>query len=1421
MDTTGSTKGKRRTAANGGKPAARLHLKAGNPGYAGYEYQITVSVWVGLDLMLVKGAASQVTIEPRSDEDLEAAVANPDSGLLESTATVDGFDLVLQAKTRSGAPWTAAAIANVLLGKNNDAASNGGKRSRPLKMLEADGRRRYVFVTNEASADALRAHEGDHLFDFAEPTDLPPHSRGGREPDVRKALAERMLLLTGLTEEVLLGRISTQLEQHGHIPQAKHTECVRDLRDLVRDRIRGGHGGVWTKDELVAVLVAHGGSIAPRRDMDHFVRPASYEAIKRKLEREHAVVIAGPSGTGKTLTADILELELRGGVPAFEVVGEEHGPGPVRRSLSDGRSLLFHLRDPWGGNRLTPGADRWSSELPKLLELAGAGKKFLVTSRSDVLDSAGIQLTRELEPYIEWIRLEDYTPSQLAEIYDRLASDLSGHSSVLAKTYRDDALAHLKRPYEIRRFLSALVRETAEAPSKVSDLIARSQIEAISSVIADQLATFGVDGAQSAAVIWSMLVARGAVPDKVLAQLTRRLRASDASLRPDIQGLIDFLVAGDNLKRDGAALSFAHPRVEDGLRMAFMRRSEDANETLRAVADQLIGWDEGDGDWGRETALAVIKRAAGIDSLDLTPSQSVRGRLDDYLLALVRNARGHYDFGSALGDLARFGSGGHVPSQLARHLVGVGRRPRRPAFGPHWHAPELTEEERSRFVSDPSTRPLIERFVLEVLPHSHDDYDRELVPFLEALVPDLGAVFWRALDAYSHAGETSNNLDVIVEGALFGEEPDYERAIELFARSEEEADAWMKRNADDLREAEEHEIDADAADHVSGQPEDYYHVGRSGMQSVVRIRRDREGSEFVEGHRREQLLVMALAFRLAHTRKAVDPAELRMMLRLSQGWTRYDVWRAVAAHWDSSMVSELEAEFSRSDDRAEGIRRTLIEIMSRDVSEADLIKALANIATSCTAERRLELLRNVVAQGIEGDPRGEEGVAARGVRAAALATTYPDAEQELAIAFAKVVAGEEIRAASAELSTPSRDYVTRLLTLAPPSVAGPLALIGAAAGIDVRTASETLLGTGEYDDGLVAVHAIAIQEPPDRRARLLSALDHGRYHVRSRALELLLPDITDAGERRAIAARIASDRSADVRLAFAKAMAEFRWPEALEPLVTLLGDERDFSHHLSSTARGSEFLVARTALHSLAAYDALPTGTIDALLATASAPCKDPLVPCRALAALACVDDPRVDGVLADALSAPAMRQSPAHRPLAKAAAWAILDRVIDGKLHSLDAAAELARTERGSVAGPLLLAAGLLGGAERRSLLDRLERDGEAERRDLIVVAAAAAGRTDGIQIGERERLIGALVAQGSTASLDAADLAELESWSMSLDVRGEFSRYAAWVASDLLDLPLNDDLGDVRSPDLPDGMPVMTMRSLSPYREQPRPDD
>ncbi len=580
---------RRRTAASSGA-RARSRRNPGNPGFSGYEYQIEVTVWVALDLMLAKGASEEIEIEPRSEEDLQAAVTDPAAASLGLVAHGGDLHLILQAKTRSGSPWPATAIADVLLGKDADGADQGARRNRPLAMLQADAQGRYVFVTNEASAEALRPHEGAHLFDVPEVDELPPHTRASYDAAAQVSLAPRIVLLTGVTREVLGGRIGALLTQHGHVPISRHDDCLRDLREAVRQRIAGAHNGRWRRSEVMEVLVCHGGSLAPTRDMDHYVRPKSFDAIKAQLDTAHAVVIAGPSGTGKTLTADILELDLRGGQPPFDVIGEENGPGYIRRNLTRADPVLFHLRDPWGGNRLMPGADRWSGELPKLLDNAGPGRKFLITSRSDVLQSAGHELTKELRPYIVSIEVEDYGPERLAEIYDGIAADLTGHAKHLAAQHRQHALAVLTRPYEVKRLLVALTREDAVKPRKVEQILADSQIEAISRVIADQI---GADGAEAAAIIWAMLSARGAVARDVFAKFGRRLRSADPDLRPDIDGLIDFLVAGQNLRQDGAALAFYHPRVEDGLRLTFMRRPRARRQRCCPVRDT------GGGRWGQ------------------------------------------------------------------------------------------------------------------------------------------------------------------------------------------------------------------------------------------------------------------------------------------------------------------------------------------------------------------------------------------------------------------------------------------------------------------------------------------------------------------------------------------------------------------------------------------------------------------------------------------------------------------------------------------------------------------------------------------------------------------------------------------------------------------------------------------------------
>tara|TARA_R110002124_G_scaffold138320_2_gene301750 strand:- start:12648 stop:16916 length:4269 start_codon:yes stop_codon:yes gene_type:complete len=1407
----------RRTATNGGAPATRRNTKPGNPGYAGYEYQITVTVWVALDLMLVKTAATEIQVEPRSDEDIEAAVNDPATGLSEASAKTDAIELVIQAKTRSGSPWTAPAIADVLLGKAPSGKGSGGKRSRPLEMLEADPARRYVFVTNESLAEGLRPHEGEHLLDFPDVDKLPPHARAKRTMAQQAELAPRIVLLSGVTVETLKSRIVTQLERHSHVASPAHEECIRDLRDLVRDKIRGQNDGVLTRDEVINILVRHGGSIAPTRDMDHYVRPASYEEISRRLRKQHVVVIAGPSGTGKTLTADILELELRAAAPPFSVIGEENGPSQIRANLTRADPVVFHLRDPWGGNRLTPDADRWSGELPKLLQQAGPGRKFIVTSRSDVLRSAGSQVLNDLDPYIERIEVEDYGPEKIAEIYDGIASDLRGHARTLATTFRDDAIASLGRPYEVSRFLVSLGREDPEEPRPIAELVAESQIEAISHVVADQVSSFGTDGIQGAAIIWSMLIARSAVPDDVFTRLARRLRTIDPSFRPDVQGLLDFLQAGRNLKRDGAALSFAHPRVEDGLLLALRAKSGEAEFSLGLVVQALVAWDAAGQDWGRETALAMLRRASAVEEIDPEIPDATRDRLQEFLVSAALGDGGRLDFERALRDLIRFGSPTHLPTKLARILLEGAENTKRPSFGPGWTAPEITEEDVASLRADPATAPLIKRFIGEILPFTPTDYSTDIVDIIDTLVPGISDEFWGALSSVEGPGGPSSNMEPILRGALREEAPDYDRAIEAFAKSEESADAWMEKSAEGQLAAEEHAMDADAADHELEEPGDTYHNARSGLEKIVALRKGRDGVDFIHGHPRAELLTRALAEVLKNS-PDVDVDDLRQLLGLAEGWVRDYAWAAVREHWDAELEPDLIAELARPDIEGSSLRERLVEIATRH-RPVDPVPVLEAAASAATVDRRLELVRDVMTTSWGDGSRGAAGAETRLERVHALADSYPSEEQALARALADVMSGKRIDEVADALDDTTRGRLAERLAHASTDVAQPLVLLAAFAGVEVGDAVATLLATGDTKNGQLALRALRIADPADLRERMTDALGHKRYKVRREALQSLVPDAADPEERERLVTKASGDASADVRLAFAEMMADHRWPESIAALVTLVADDRNFATSMGMGNSWPRFAVARAAAAALGKFEALPTAAIDELLAFAAGRSVDPFVAPAALLALAKKDDARIALALLSSLEAPGLRSSPAHRPAAQGGAWALFDRAYDGKIEDLGSAMAFAASDGPTVAGPLLMAAGMLTGPGRNALLAQLERNGHQDRAVLVRLIAIASGRADGLDLDERERLLSRLAGDGPGLSDDERSL--LEDWSKGLDLDGGFEPYAAWIANKALDLPLAGGVVDVRAFDLPDTISVMTMRSMSPYREELPPDD
>jgi hypothetical protein len=1393
-----------------------------NPSYAGYEYQIEVSVWVGLDLMIAKCVADALVIEPRSYEDIEATVRNPDEALLGIASTGAHFDLVLQVKSRSTEPWSAKSISYVLIGKPATGQGKTGPapRQRPLAMLEADPRKRYVFVTNESLDASLRPYHSDTLLDWSDEKQLPPHTRSGYDAKAQASMARRIALCSAISLEVLQSRIAKLLSEHGHVPLANQKACVRDLRDEVRARLLGRDEGRWQKKDLLAVLGRHGGATSTVRALHHYVRPSSFDAIERSLLERHVVVITGPSGTGKTLTADFLEHKLRNSAVPFLLVGENKGPGFLREQLKHNHPVLFHLRDPWGSNRLEPGAGLWTNELPKLLREASPDRKFLITSRSDILLSAGAR--KEIEGFLVAIEIDDYGDQRLADIYDSMCRDLSRDILLFAQKHRQRVLRTLRRPYEIDRLIATLLNENPKSPRKIDAIIADSQIEAISRVVANQVIAWGGGGIPCAAIIWALVAARGAIAADVVPKLRRLIVQRDSTIRPEVDSFVDFLVAGRNLRRDGEALTFYHPRVEEGLRIALLERKGEAEYVLSLVCDSLVAWDTAGDDWGVETALRVLQALFKLDGVSLTLAPATQSAIDQFLLAAVQDTSAQGDFERVLRNLAHYTSTASIPGQLARALVDGGPRTSGPFVSETWQAPSLEEEEIERIRNDTDTAKLVKRFIRDALPYSRTQYPDSIERYLRGFAPDLDDAFRQALDAALEIHGVSQNIEAIVNGVCAGDSPDFDWPIERIALATARVEEWDEGFSEEYRSAEEHEVDAQIADHIIEEPSERHYNVEAGMKAVVALRYAKEGIIWLRSHPRRDLAAGALADLFGAPWHRVESENLRSLVECSTKWARAKAWEAVKNHWHPSLQDLLNEELLRADIDNAHLRRTLIEIAIGTSPKSDSwLGTLTRAREQGTATRRLELVLDVANTRLEKDPKPGEGqVAAPIARAYLLADAYTGCEQELARSLVDAVARKNLTEISERLSTGARKALGDTLQDMPVSVAGVFACLAMAAGIDATTTVQRLLKTDDSDDGEAAVQALALKGDSASIATMKDALKHGRYRVRRKAFRLLVQAACDAD--RSLLLTLAKDLSADVRMAFADEMRQRTWPEAVDSLVALLQDRRNFSPDRSYLAGSSwaQYRVARAAAEALGAYQSLAESTISALLATVGdRESRDPFVACETVKAIANQVDARITPALISALVASGIDGQTEYRPLSQAAAWALFFRAQEGKLE-LDATQrqvllDMASTSLPQIAGPVLMAVGVLGGKARLDLLRVLEAGGHYDRRELLVVTSVMAGE---IPQGVTDSVAKKLAARGITSSGDgiASGADGLSAWSAALDPSKDVQGTTAWIASFVYQLPVMNSKFDPRDYKLPERIGLMTLRSLTPDREE-----
>lgn len=164
---------------------------SGGHALAGYEYQMNASVWIALDLMVARRLTGELVLEPKGDEDLEAELAETDPGVVAGKATVEGYQMIVQAKRRTGDAWTVAGVRALL-------QHGGPTRVSAATRLEQPNAR-YVLVTSAALNGGARDLQVRRTGAWPKAADMPstiadilPENAAGRVAIVGSMYDEKL-----------------------------------------------------------------------------------------------------------------------------------------------------------------------------------------------------------------------------------------------------------------------------------------------------------------------------------------------------------------------------------------------------------------------------------------------------------------------------------------------------------------------------------------------------------------------------------------------------------------------------------------------------------------------------------------------------------------------------------------------------------------------------------------------------------------------------------------------------------------------------------------------------------------------------------------------------------------------------------------------------------------------------------------------------------------------------------------------------------------------------------------------------------------------------------------------------------------------------------------------------------------------------
>jgi hypothetical protein len=806
---------------------------SGGASIAGYEYQIDVSVWLALDLALANRLTHELILEPASEEDIEADLAEVEPGRLTSTAALDGYRLIVQAKLRTGNSWTVASIKALL--------KHGEGRPSAAKRLQ-DPKARYLLVTSASlngGTQGLRVRrpgnwpKASHM-PFTIKSALPSGSAG------------RVAIIDNEDEERLATDIKTLLTESFRVPNARLEECRRALREQARARIGGAGGGRWTLAQLKQVIRRHDGYVASSPELEHYVHPTNWGELRSAIANRHAALIIGQSGTGKTMAARKLYDELREKVPGLSRVAITLGPEQLREDTTE-PPVLYDIEDPWGRYDFDPRSRPWNDQLTRFFATARADRIIVATSRLDVAVSSGA--LEAVKPWRIGLEAEHYGGVERRRLYRTRIDALPRKLHALAKESENSVLSELATPLEIQKFFDALPtlddKQRRNPAGLVAEAIRRAHQDSIERTVVDQIEERR--DVRAAAVLWGMLKANDKLSLQLLRQIEEGLAEQERQFERGVSPLVTFFIAARNLRQVESTITYYHPRVEAGIEQALNRERLVVRHTLRLLID-ILASPNGPGEvWGVAASARLLLAIDRTPDLKPEPSVTARAKIDAWLADEL--AKGGKEFEGNLDLAEAAGSADSNVSEVARFLL---HRPDRGFGWMHmWAAPQHDEAWYMRLRADPAVKVVVETFIRDVLPHSRENFRADFVAQAERVAPGLTPAF---LDAAATAVQLgiSQSHDAIVEGALndLGRfETIVDSAIEVRTLS----------SADRERAAETHlaivngEYNADYAEHIADD-DDGWTAGEFLEAYVRRVRAAVGWRHLFEHRHRDRLL---------------------------------------------------------------------------------------------------------------------------------------------------------------------------------------------------------------------------------------------------------------------------------------------------------------------------------------------------------------------------------------------------------------------------------------------------------------------------------------------------------------------------------------------------------------------------------------